>query len=175
MPASRFSARTSFLCGAENTLIDSIEKSRPAAEATRRNRPTSSFGLKPGPAREVSHRRIPRRASRCSRSIRPGVWAGGLSCSNQQRLLHVPCFMRHALADELDRPLDNSGKRFNMTSRSQPHSFPNRRANMKAKMVTFSFHGDTTLLEYDPASADMEEFASDRTQRTTKKVADAKQ
>lgn len=28
---------------------------------------------------------------------------------------------------------------------------------MKAKIVTFSSHGDTTLLEYDPASADMEE------------------
>ena len=28
---------------------------------------------------------------------------------------------------------------------------------MHAKIVTFSSHGDTTLLEYDPASADMEE------------------
>jgi len=28
---------------------------------------------------------------------------------------------------------------------------------MNAKIVTFSSHGDTTLLEYDPASADMEE------------------
>ena len=28
---------------------------------------------------------------------------------------------------------------------------------MKAKILTFSSHGDTTLLEYDPATADMEE------------------
>ena len=28
---------------------------------------------------------------------------------------------------------------------------------MKAKIVTFSSHGDTTLLEYDPAIADMDE------------------
>jgi len=28
---------------------------------------------------------------------------------------------------------------------------------MKAKIVTFSSHGDRTLLEYDPATADMEE------------------
>ena len=28
---------------------------------------------------------------------------------------------------------------------------------MKAKIVTFSSHGDKTLLEYDPATADMEE------------------
>jgi hypothetical protein len=28
---------------------------------------------------------------------------------------------------------------------------------MNAKIVTFSSHGDTTLLEYDPATADMEE------------------
>jgi len=28
---------------------------------------------------------------------------------------------------------------------------------MNAKIVTFSSHGDTTLLEYDPASADMDE------------------
>ena len=28
---------------------------------------------------------------------------------------------------------------------------------MKAKIVAFSSHGDTTLLEYDPATADMEE------------------
>jgi hypothetical protein len=27
---------------------------------------------------------------------------------------------------------------------------------MKSKIVTFSSHGDTTLLEYDPATADME-------------------
>ena len=28
---------------------------------------------------------------------------------------------------------------------------------MKAKILTFSSRGDTTLLEYDPATADMEE------------------
>ncbi len=28
---------------------------------------------------------------------------------------------------------------------------------MRAKILTFSSHGDTTLLEYDPATADMEE------------------
>ncbi len=28
---------------------------------------------------------------------------------------------------------------------------------MNAKIVTFSSHGDTTLLEYDPATADIEE------------------
>jgi hypothetical protein len=28
---------------------------------------------------------------------------------------------------------------------------------MKARIATFSPHGDTTLLEYDPASADMDE------------------
>ena len=28
---------------------------------------------------------------------------------------------------------------------------------MKAKILTFSSHGDTTLLEYDPATANMEE------------------
>ena len=28
---------------------------------------------------------------------------------------------------------------------------------MKAKILTFSSHGDTTLLEYDPATADMDE------------------
>jgi len=28
---------------------------------------------------------------------------------------------------------------------------------MKAKILTFSSHGDTTLLEYDPEIADMEE------------------
>ena len=29
---------------------------------------------------------------------------------------------------------------------------------MKAKIVTFSRHGDSTLLEYDPETADMEEI-----------------
>ena len=28
---------------------------------------------------------------------------------------------------------------------------------MKAKVFTFSSHGDTTLLEYDPTTADMDE------------------
>jgi hypothetical protein len=28
---------------------------------------------------------------------------------------------------------------------------------MKSKILTFSSHGDTTLLEYDPTTADMEE------------------
>jgi len=28
---------------------------------------------------------------------------------------------------------------------------------MTAKILTFSSHGDTTLLEYDPATADMED------------------
>jgi hypothetical protein len=28
---------------------------------------------------------------------------------------------------------------------------------MKSKILTFSSHGDITLLEYDPATADMEE------------------
>ena len=29
---------------------------------------------------------------------------------------------------------------------------------MKSKILTFSSHGDTTLLEYDPETADMEEI-----------------
>jgi hypothetical protein len=29
--------------------------------------------------------------------------------------------------------------------------------DMKAKILTFSSHGDATLLEYDPATADMDE------------------
>jgi hypothetical protein len=33
----------------------------------------------------------------------------------------------------------------------------NRRPTMKAKILTFSSRGDTTLLEYDPATANMEE------------------
>src|SRR6266571_3503776 len=32
-----------------------------------------------------------------------------------------------------------------------------RRPNMNAKILTFSSHGDTTLLEYDPATADLDE------------------
>jgi hypothetical protein len=48
---------------------------------------------------------------------------------------------------------------------SEPaHSFPQetelnvpQESKMKAKIVTFSSRGDTTLLEYDPATADMDE------------------
>jgi hypothetical protein len=32
-----------------------------------------------------------------------------------------------------------------------------RRPNMNAKIITFSSRGDTTLLEYDPATVDMDE------------------
>ena len=32
-----------------------------------------------------------------------------------------------------------------------------RRPNHERQIVTFSSHGDTTLLEYDPATADMDE------------------
>src|SRR6267143_7281015 len=63
--------------------------------------------------------------------------------------------------------LDNSRKRCNMTCRdpNPADSAPivdqkwmsHRRPNVKAKILTFSSHGDTTLLEYDPATADMEE------------------
>jgi hypothetical protein len=34
---------------------------------------------------------------------------------------------------------------------------PERKPYMRAKILTFSSQGDTTLLEYDPATADMEE------------------
>src|SRR5213594_29865 len=62
--------------------------------------------------------------------------------------------------------LDTSRKRCNMTYRdSKPRSCSTedrkwtsrRRPNMKSKILTFSSHGDTTLLEYDPATADMDE------------------
>src|SRR5260370_3847937 len=63
--------------------------------------------------------------------------------------------------------LDNCRKRCNMTCRdpNPADSAPivdqkwmsHRRPNMKAKILTFSSHGYTTLLEYDPATADMEE------------------
>ena len=33
-----------------------------------------------------------------------------------------------------------------------------RKPNMNAKLLTFSSQGDTTLLEYDPAIADMKEI-----------------
>src|ERR1700730_2965275 len=50
-------------------------------------------------------------------------------------------------------------------SRPPPTDFPQEAEseystgdkNMNARVVTFSSHGDTTLLEYDPATADMEE------------------
>src|SRR5260370_41779510 len=63
--------------------------------------------------------------------------------------------------------LDTSRKRCNMTYRdSNPADSwstedrkrtSRRRPNMNAKILTFSSHGDTTLLEYDPATADMDE------------------
>jgi hypothetical protein len=61
--------------------------------------------------------------------------------------------------------LDNFGKRCNMSAGTPPAALPQkakmntlpRRPNMNAKVVTFSSRGDTTLLEYDPATADMEE------------------
>jgi hypothetical protein len=34
---------------------------------------------------------------------------------------------------------------------------PQEAEQMNAKILTFSSHGDTTLLEYDPATADLEE------------------
>ena len=63
--------------------------------------------------------------------------------------------------------LDNSENRCNMGRRDPapltavPQKTANERPagdqNMKAKILTFSSHGDTTLLEYDPATADMDE------------------
>src|SRR5467141_610225 len=63
--------------------------------------------------------------------------------------------------------LDNSEKRCNMSVRDPNPAdccstedrkwTSRRRPNMKAKILTFSSHGDTTLLEYDPATADMDE------------------
>src|SRR6266404_3305749 len=63
--------------------------------------------------------------------------------------------------------LDTARKRCNMTYRdSNPAGSRStedrkwtsrRRPNMNAKILTFSSHGDTTLLEYDPATADMED------------------
>jgi hypothetical protein len=41
-------------------------------------------------------------------------------------------------------------------SQFSPPIFP-QESNVSAKIVTFSSHGDTTILEYDPATADMEE------------------
>jgi hypothetical protein len=67
-----------------------------------------------------------------------------------------------------DCHLDTSRKRCNMTYRdSNPADScstedrkrtSRRRPNMNAKILTFSSHGDTTLLEYDPETADMEEI-----------------
>src|SRR5258708_36622301 len=63
--------------------------------------------------------------------------------------------------------LDNSEKRCNMTLRDpKPPDFSpsgnrkltsRRRPTMNAKILTFASDGDKTLLEYDPAPADMEE------------------
>jgi len=63
--------------------------------------------------------------------------------------------------------LDNSEKRCKMTSRNQnpptafstgsENEYSTGGQNMNARIVIFSSHGDTTLLEYDPATADMEE------------------
>src|SRR5712692_4977151 len=63
--------------------------------------------------------------------------------------------------------LDTSRKRCDMTYRDPNPAdscstedrkrTSRRRPNMNAKILTFSSHGDTTLLEYDPATADMEE------------------
>ena len=39
---------------------------------------------------------------------------------------------------------------------------------MKAKIFTFSSHGDTTILEYDPATADMDEVNRVITEYETK-------
>jgi hypothetical protein len=44
-----------------------------------------------------------------------------------------------------------------LLSQSRPKTNVNRRPTMKAKILTFSSHCDTTLLEYDPATANMEE------------------
>src|SRR5437763_14036066 len=42
-----------------------------------------------------------------------------------------------------------------LTRGSQKKSL--RRSSMKAKILTFSSQGDTTILDYDPATADMDE------------------
>src|SRR5260370_38961479 len=77
--------------------------------------------------------------------------------------------------------LDKSRKRCNMTSRDPKptDSAPTvdqtwtsrRRPNMTAKILTFSSNGDTTLLEYDPATADMEEVNNVIAQYETKTAA----
>src|ERR1700674_3096088 len=55
-------------------------------------------------------------------------------------------------------PLDNRSEGCNMSRRdSSPTNHFHRRPNMKARILAFSSHGDTSLLEYDPATADMEE------------------
>src|SRR5229473_2546961 len=64
--------------------------------------------------------------------------------------------------------LDTSRKRCDMTYRDPNPAdscstedrkwTSRRRPNMNAKILTFSSHGDTTLLEYDPETADMEEI-----------------
>src|ERR1700756_5919481 len=39
----------------------------------------------------------------------------------------------------------------------KPKCMSRRRPRMNAKILTFSSQGDTTILEYDPATADMDE------------------
>src|SRR5579872_596408 len=50
MPASRYWARVALSAGAPNTLIDNVERSRPAADAAWRKRATAFFGSKFGVA-----------------------------------------------------------------------------------------------------------------------------
>ena len=75
------------------------------------------------------------------------------------------CLLFVCLGGRTNEHLDNSGKRCNMGAGTPPAAIPQeakrntllRRPNMNAKVVTFSSRGDTTLLEYDPATADMDE------------------
>src|SRR5258705_11709379 len=63
--------------------------------------------------------------------------------------------------------IDSPEKRFNMSggdpnpvdccSQKDRKWTSRRRPKMTAKILTFPPHGDRTLLEYDPATADMEE------------------
>src|SRR5258708_19165602 len=67
-----------------------------------------------------------------------------------------------------DCHLDTDRKRCNMTYRNSTPAdscstedrkrTSRRRPNMNAKILTFSSHGDTTLLKYDPETADMQEI-----------------
>ena len=49
------------------------------------------------------------------------------------------------------------GQLFLFSSSSSIAPFPKRRLDMNAKIITFSSRGDMTLLEYNPATADMDE------------------